>query len=67
VEESDQWPSDPSFRRSGGPISKHVKVLERTKIWSWVLTGTETKIDCAGEGQEQSARPDPVKLVYVKV
>jgi hypothetical protein len=26
------------------------RVLKRTKIWSWVLMGPETKIDCAGEG-----------------
>jgi hypothetical protein len=27
--------------------------LERTKIWSWIPTGPETKNDCAGEGQEE--------------
>jgi hypothetical protein len=37
----------------GSPISKHVKVLERIKIWSWVLTGSETKNYCAGEGQQK--------------
>jgi hypothetical protein len=29
-----------------GPISKHVKVWERTKIWSWSLAGLEIKNDC---------------------
>lgn len=37
------------FPPKGGPISKHVGVLERTKIWSWVSTGPETEIDCAAE------------------
>jgi hypothetical protein len=27
--------------------------MERTKIWSWVLTGTKTTKDCAGEDQQQ--------------
>jgi hypothetical protein len=34
-------------RRRRGPISKHVKALERTKVWTWVPTGPETKIGCA--------------------
>jgi hypothetical protein len=34
-------------RRKGGPTSKHVKILERTRIWSFVPTGPETKIDCS--------------------
>jgi hypothetical protein len=29
------------------------KSLERTKIWSWIPKGPETKNDCAGEDQEQ--------------
>lgn len=33
-----------------GPISKHIKVMERTKVCTWVLMGPENKIDCAGEG-----------------
>jgi hypothetical protein len=33
-------------------------VLERTKIWSWVPTGSETKNDSAGEGQQQFAGLD---------
>jgi hypothetical protein len=49
-EGSDQQQSDhSSCRRGGGPISKLVKVLERTKIWSWVPTGPKTKIGCADE------------------
>jgi hypothetical protein len=35
------------------PISKHVRVLEREKIWQSVLTGPGTKIYCAGKGQQQ--------------
>lgn len=38
----------------GGLISKQANLRE-TKIWSWVLTGPETKIDCAGKGQQQLA------------
>jgi hypothetical protein len=38
--------TNPSYRRRGGTISKHVNVLERTKIWSCVPTGPETKTDC---------------------
>jgi hypothetical protein len=41
----------------GGPISKHVEVLKRIKIWSWVPTGPENKIDYAGEGQQQFTLP----------
>jgi hypothetical protein len=42
-----------SSRRRPDPISKHINVLERTKIWSWVPTGPETKNDCAGGSQQQ--------------
>jgi hypothetical protein len=35
------------------PHFKHTKVLERTKIWPWVSTLPETKINCAGEGEQQ--------------
>jgi hypothetical protein len=31
------------------PHFKTRKSLERTKIWSWVPTGPDTKHDCAGE------------------
>jgi hypothetical protein len=34
-----------SSRRREGPISKHISILERTKIWSWVPTGPENKND----------------------
>jgi hypothetical protein len=33
-------------------------VLERTKIWSWVPTGPETKIDSAAEAQQQFTQPN---------
>jgi hypothetical protein len=36
-----------------GLVSKHVKVLERTKVWTWALMGPETNIDCAGKGQQK--------------
>jgi hypothetical protein len=32
-------------------------VLERIKIWSWVPTRPETKVDCAGEDQQKFTRP----------
>jgi hypothetical protein len=35
------------------PVSEHISDLGRTKIWSWVPMGPETKNDCAGEGQQQ--------------
>jgi hypothetical protein len=35
------------------PISKHIKDLERIKIWSWVPTGPKTTTDSAGNGQQQ--------------
>jgi hypothetical protein len=41
-----------------GPHFKTRKVLEGIKLWSWVQTGTETKIDSAGEGQQQFTRAD---------
>jgi hypothetical protein len=41
--------------------SKHVKVLERIKIWSWLPKGPETKANCAGEGQQQFTRPTEEK------
>jgi hypothetical protein len=44
--------SDHSSRRREDPSPKHVKVLERTKMWSWVLKGPETKTDCASEDQQ---------------
>jgi hypothetical protein len=50
--------SGPSARRRGSHISKHVKVLERTSIWSWVPTESGTKTNCAGEGHQQFTRPD---------
>jgi hypothetical protein len=34
---------------TGGAISKHMKVLEKVKIWSRVSAGQETEIACAGE------------------
>jgi hypothetical protein len=37
-------------------LKKLVETLERTKIWSWVRTGPETKIYWAGEGQQQFSR-----------
>jgi hypothetical protein len=39
-------------RKIGGPISKQVS-LQKTKIWSWVLTGSESKVECTGKGQQQ--------------
>jgi hypothetical protein len=35
------------------PVSRLVKVWERTKIWSWFPTERETKTDCAGKDQQQ--------------
>jgi hypothetical protein len=35
------------------PHFKTYNSLERTEIWSWVLTGPEIKNDCAGEDQQQ--------------
>jgi hypothetical protein len=51
---SNQLQSDSSSRWRGGPISKHVEVLERAKM------GPETKIDCAGEAQRKFARPTEI-------
>jgi hypothetical protein len=45
--------SNPSSRRGGGPIPKHINVLVRTKIWSSVPTEPETKNDFAGEVGQQ--------------
>jgi hypothetical protein len=41
------------------PFPKTETVLQRTKIWSWLPTGPETKNDCAGEGQQQLTEPRP--------
>jgi hypothetical protein len=41
-------------------ISNDAKVLERTNIWSWVLTGSETKADRAAEDQQQITRPTDI-------
>jgi hypothetical protein len=38
-------------------ISEHVEILERTKIWLLVPAAPETKINCAGEGQQQFTQP----------
>jgi hypothetical protein len=43
----------PSLIEEEASISNGAKVMERTKIWSWVLTGSETKTDRAGEDQQQ--------------
>jgi hypothetical protein len=40
--------SNQSKRR---PHFKTRKILERTKIWSWIPRWPETKDDCAGEDQ----------------
>jgi hypothetical protein len=50
-----QWPvvrppSLPSYRRLH---LKKNRSLERTRIWSWVQTGSEIKNDSTGEGQKQ--------------
>jgi hypothetical protein len=37
------------------PILKHVEILERTKILSWVPMEPENKIDSSGEDQQQFA------------
>jgi hypothetical protein len=39
------------------PFQNTLKVLERTKIWSWFTKGPNTKIGCAGETQRQFPRP----------
>jgi hypothetical protein len=41
--------TNPSSRRRGEPISKHINSLGRTNIWS----GPETKNNYAGEDQHQ--------------
>jgi hypothetical protein len=41
-----------------GAHIKTCKSLGRTKIWSWVPTGTETKNDCADQVQQQFTRLD---------
>jgi hypothetical protein len=58
---SDKYQSDPCSPWRGGPFSKHVKVLERTKVWSQVLTGLKTKNYCAGNGQQQFNRLTKVR------
>jgi hypothetical protein len=45
--------SDPSFLEEEAPFFKKRKSLERTKIWPWVLMGSEIKIECGGEGHQQ--------------
>jgi hypothetical protein len=42
--------TDPSPRRRDDPISKHVHVKERTKIFVMDLEEAEARNDCAGEG-----------------
>lgn len=32
-----------------------VGVMEQRKIWSWILSGPETKNDCVVEGQQFTA------------
>jgi hypothetical protein len=60
---SDQWWSEPSFRRGGSPIPKHVK-SERNKN---VVMGPETKNYCAGEGQQQFNGLDCSLVHWVRV
>jgi hypothetical protein len=40
------------------PLLSSKRCLERTNIWLWVLTGPETKNDCADECQQQSTGLD---------
>jgi hypothetical protein len=49
-----EWPLLSSKSR---PYFKTRKILETTEVWPWVPTGHETKIDCAGENQQQFTRP----------
>jgi hypothetical protein len=35
-----------------GALFQNTQKLERTKLWSWVPTGPETKNDCAGQDQQ---------------
>jgi hypothetical protein len=44
----------PYYRRRGGPISKHVQVLERATLWSLVQMGQETKMYYS---DEESSNP----------
>jgi hypothetical protein len=44
--------SPPPYLPRGDPTSK-LMILERTKIWSHVVTGLGNANDCAGEGQDQ--------------
>jgi hypothetical protein len=46
-----------SPHRRGGPISKHASCLQKKKIWAWFPVGTEAKIDCDVEGEQQFTRP----------
>jgi hypothetical protein len=48
----------PPFVEEEAAISKQGKVLERTKIWPCFPTGSETKNDFAGEGQQKFAGLD---------
>jgi hypothetical protein len=48
-------------------VDSQVKVLEKAKVSSWVSPGLETKIDCAGENQQQFTRPTgPIRPKRVK-
>jgi hypothetical protein len=43
------------------PISRLVKVWERTKVWSWFPTERKTKTDCAGKASGNFTRlPDRI-------
>jgi hypothetical protein len=46
------------------PHLKTRKNLERTKLWSWLAPEPETKIDCAGEAQQQITRPTDFLSTY---
>jgi hypothetical protein len=52
----------PLAREEMAPFQNTERVLERTKIWSWVQMGSETKNYCAGEGQRQVS---PLRLAIV--
>jgi hypothetical protein len=49
------FPIDRQLKRK--PDFKTLKILRKNKIWSWVQTGHETRIDCAGENQLQFIQP----------
>jgi hypothetical protein len=48
---------NPTPRRRGGPISKHIQSRREQKSWSWITTRPEARNDCAGEGRQQFNRP----------